>query len=147
MPKRYPKKSVKRKNRKYSKKSRKSVCKRSYSRKKIYGGSNNINKKNSTNSKTTTNSVDDIPIEEKAVIVSSNSNNINKKNSTNSKNVNNTKSVNQFNITNSKTTTNSVDGIPIEKKAVIVSSNSFMGTGEEYRNHKDYIDFQGKRDL
>ncbi len=118
MPKKYSKKSVKRKNRKYSRKSRKSVCNRSYSRKKVYGGSNNINKKNVTNS-------------------------------TNFKNRNNTKSVNQFNLTNSKITTNSIEGIPVVKGYgdVIASSNSFLGTGEDYRKHKEYIDFQGKKDL
>lgn len=103
MSKKYSKKSIKRKNRKYSEKSKKSACKRSYSRKRFYGGTNHIN---------------------------------------------NTKNTNQINSNKSKLiTTNSVDGIPIEKKAVIASSNSFIGTGKEYRNHKDYIDFQGKRDL
>lgn len=103
MPKKYSKKSVKRKNRKHSKKSRKSVYKHSYSRKRFYGGTNHIN---------------------------------------------NIKNKNQLNSNNSKLiTTNSVDGIPIEEKAIIASSNSFIGTGKEYRNHKDYIDFQGKRDL
>jgi hypothetical protein len=117
MPKKYSKKSVKRKNRKYSKKSRKSVYKRSYSRKKRYGGSININKQNSTNS-------------------------------TNFKNVNNTKSVNTLNITNSEfITKKSIDGIPVVRNAVIDSSNTFSGTPEEYRRHKEYMDFQGKKDL
>ncbi len=117
MHKKYFKKSVKRKNRKYSKKSRKSLCKRSYSRKKVYGGSNNINKKNVTNS-------------------------------TNFKNGNNTKSVNQLNITNSELITKrEIDGIPVIRNAVIDSSNAFSGTPEEYRKHKEYMDFQGKKDL
>jgi hypothetical protein len=43
------------------------------------------------------------------------------------------------------TTSNSIDGNPVSsnKKVVMALSSGYVGSGEEYKKHKEYINFQG----
>ena len=46
------------------------------------------------------------------------------------------------------TTSNSIDGNPVSsnKKVVMALSSGYVGSGEEYKKHKEYINFQGGDD-